>query len=187
VREEETFREKKKHSQRKRDNFKSLKNKFDDNHKSNSYEFAYEDVRYQPEQVEQNSEQLELSSDKPTTTTTTPDWTLNQENAWSQQIPAQIHLNDYLDSNSQVDVLMSAVADPSAFWVQVSDLSKSKLVHLVKQMSQFYSNNLNDESLLVRREKRTILDKFSFIFFSIISQFKDKRKSIERRNVGRLS
>lgn len=161
VREEEAFREKKKHSQRKRDNFKSLKNKFDDSNKSNSYEFAYEDVRYQSEQVEQNSEQFELSSEKQTT----PTWTLNQNDALSQQMPAQIDLNEHLDSNNQVDVLMSAVADPTAFWVQVSDLSKSKLVQLVKKMSQFYSDNSNEESLLVKRKKRLLKSQISFIFF----------------------
>ncbi len=146
MREEEAFRDKKKQSQRKRDNFKNLKSKFEDKHKPSSYEFAYEDARYpSAEATTQSSDQVELSSEKQASSI------MNQQD-WSssRQTPAQIDLNDYLNSNNQVDVLVSAVADPTAFWIQVADLSRSKLTQLDKQMSEFYSEHSNEEHLLVK-------------------------------------
>lgn len=76
-------------------------------------------------------------------------------------MPKLISLESYLDENKSVDVVVSAVANPCVFWVQIVNKNGEniELTNFTKRMNAFYNNNNSKTLCYVRR----ILN--NFIFF----------------------
>jgi hypothetical protein len=65
-------------------------------------------------------------------------------------MPEIINIESFLDKDNKVSVYCTAVANPLAFWVQISSESNKSLKKLNNDMNQFYSNNSSSEIKIVR-------------------------------------
>ena len=96
--------------------------------------------------------QTEMSSSKPCSNSSSFDKLSKQvEKVPSTQPPPPkllpLNLEVYLDENKQANIYVSAICNPSAFWVQLNNEDSYKLEELLFEMNSFY-NNENNESFV---------------------------------------
>jgi hypothetical protein len=60
-------------------------------------------------------------------------------------LPEVINIESYLDKDKKVSVYCTAVANPHAFWVQISSESNNSLKKFNNDMNQYYLNNTSPE------------------------------------------
>ena len=61
-----------------------------------------------------------------------------------QPLPPVMNLEQYLDENKAIDVFVSAIANPHAFWVQLISEDSLKLDKQADEMAIFYDQNIDD-------------------------------------------
>ena len=69
-------------------------------------------------------------------------------------MPKLVNLESYLDENKSVDVVVSAVANPCIFWVQIASSNgvNKELKEFTKSMNSFHRNN-NEKGICYVKEK----------------------------------
>jgi hypothetical protein len=81
--------------------------------------------------------------------------TSNHSNDINQilNMPKLINLASYLDEHKSVDVVVSAVANPCVFWVQIANKNgeNKELTSFTKRMNAFYANNNSSNICFVRK------------------------------------
>ena len=80
--------------------------------------------------------------------------------AKSSEMPNLINIESYLDKDKKVSVYCTAVANPHAFWVQISSESNDSLKKFNNQMNQFYSNNSSTDLMFVSILKSKLIISF---------------------------
>ena len=80
--------------------------------------------------------------------------------AKSSEMPDLINIESYLDKEKKVSVYCTAVANPHAFWVQISSESNDSLKKFNNQMNQFYSNNSSTDLMFVSILKSKLIISF---------------------------
>lgn len=80
--------------------------------------------------------------------------------AKSSEMPDLINIESYLDKEKKVSVYCTAVANPHAFWVQISSESNDSLKKFNNQMNQFYSNNSSTDLMFVSILKSKLIVPF---------------------------
>lgn len=82
------------------------------------------------------------------------------DKAKSSEMPDLINIESYLDKEKKVSVYCTAVANPHAFWVQISSESNDSLKKFNNQMNQFYSNNSSTDLIFVSILKSKLIISF---------------------------